>query len=291
MNIVVCVKWVISTDCAISVENNAINERGIYRVVNPYDLIAVEEAVRLKESAGQGEITLVCLGPSPAKDGLYRCFAVGADKGIILRDITFEGSDSYATALILSSAISKLEYDLILCGQKSIDTEAGEVGAMLAELLDIPMISSAIKVELSSDHKEIKIHRKLEKGNRELVETGLPALITVESGLNKPRYPNLRSTLAAKRKQIEEYDLKTLGLSREEVGSKGSKTSIVALSRPKQRPKKPFTPDSNLSAAERTRLLMTGGVSQKQTNLLEGQPDYIASNFVRFLSEQKIISE
>lgn len=291
MNIVVCIKWVISTDSAISVEHGVIKDRGVYHVVNPYDLIAVEEAVRLGELYRGGEITLVCLGPSSAEDGLRRCFAIGADKGIILWDTAFEGSDSYATALVLAKAISRLRYDIILCGQKATDTEAGEVGATLAEFLNIPMISSAIKIGLSSDCKKVTIHRKLEKGNRELVETNLPALITVETGLNKPRYPNLRAILAAQRKEIRGYNLKTLALSYEEVGFKGSKTRVIALSLPKPRPKKPFTPDSSLSAAERMRLIMAGGVTQKQANLLEGEPEYIASNIVRFLSEQKLIPE
>ena len=291
MNIIVCVKWIISTDSAIRVEHGGIKDRGIYHVVNPHDLIAVEKAVRLRALCKQGEITIVCLGPSSAEDGLRRCFAIGADKGAILWDTAFESSDSYATALILAKAISRLDYDIILCGQKASDTEEGQIGTILAEFLNIPMISSAIKIELSPSFKKVTIHRKLEKGNREVVETDLPALITVETGLNKPRYPNLRAIFAAERKEIKQYNLETLGLSYEEVGLRGSKTRVIALSVPKPRPKKLFIPDSSLSAAERMRLIMTGGVTKKQGNLLEGEPRYIASNLARFLSEQKLLPE
>jgi len=289
MNIVVCVKWVISTDSAIKVESGTIKDRGLYHVVNLYDLIAVEEAVRLKELHNGGEVILVGMGPPSAERGLRRCLAIGADKGIILWDTACENSDSYATALILAEAIRRLSYDLVLCGQKAIDVEEGWVGAILAEFLNIPIITAAIKIDIASDGGKVIVHRKLERGNREIVETNLPALLTVETGLNTPRYPSLRAIFAAQRKEVKEYNLKALNLNLEQVGVKGSKTKIVAHLPPRPKPKKLFTPDSSLSAAERLRLIMSGGVTQKQGNLLEGNPEYIASNIARFLSEQKLL--
>lgn len=289
MNIVVCVKWIISTDNAIKIESGTIKDRGLHHVVNPCDLIAVEEAVRLKELHAGSEVVLVCVGPPSAKQGLRRCFAIGADRGIILWDTAFEHSDGYATAIILAGAIKHLNYDLVLCGQKAADVEEEQVGATLAEFLNIPMISACIKVDIDSGGHKVIVHRKLQRGDREIVETNPPALLTVELGLNKPRYPTLRAILNAQRKKIQEYDLKALGLSHDEVGSRGSKTRVAAISPPKPRPKKLFTPDSNLSAAERRRLIMSGGVKQKQGNLLEGNPEYIASNVVRFLGEQKFL--
>ena len=291
MNIVVCVKWVISADNAIKVENGTIRDRGLYYVVNPHDLIAVEEAVRLKELHPGGEVVLVCLGPPSAEGGLRRCLAMGADKGMILWDTAFEGSDSYATALVLAAAIRNLSYDLVLCGQKAADLESGQVGAILAELLNMPVVSAAIKTDITAENDKVIVHRKLPRGNREVVETSLPALLTVETGLNKPRYPNLRAVFAAQRKEITEYNLGALGLNPEQVGTRGGKTRIVAHLPPRPKPKKLFTPDSSLSAAERMRLVMTGGVTQKEGSLLEGKPDYIASNLVRFLSEQKLIPD
>lgn len=291
MNIVVCVKWVISSESAIDVENGAIKDRGVFHVVNPYDLIAVEEAVRLRELHNKGEVILVCMGPPAAKRGLRKCLALGADRGIMLRDTAFEGSDSYTTAVVLAKAIGSLHYDLILCGDKAIDTEAGQVGSMIADILGIPVVSRVVKIEVLPSDREVIVHRKLERGNREVVEAKLPSLLTVETGLNKPRYPSLRAIFAAQRKEIKEYDLRALDLSNEEVGSEGARTAVVTLSRPRPRPKKVFTPDSQLSAKERLRLIMSGGVTQKQGDLLEGDRGNIASNVVQFLSQKGLLPQ
>jgi len=139
MNIVVCVKWVISADNAIKAENGTLQDRGLYYVVNPHDLMAVEEAVRLNEQHPGGEVVLVCLGPPSAERGLRRCLAMGADKGMILWDTAFEGSDSYATALVLAAAIKNLSYDLVLCGQKAADLESGQLSR---QILPLRMIKS-----------------------------------------------------------------------------------------------------------------------------------------------------
>lgn len=290
MNIVVCVKWVISPDNTIKVDGNAIKNKGLYYVVNPCDLVAVEEAVRLKESHGQGEVILLSMGPPLAKEGLRHCLAIGTNRGIILSDPAFEGSDSYATATVLSEAIKGLDYNLVLCGHRAADVEEGQVGAILGEFLGIPVITSAIEIKLASDNK-ITVHRRLERGNREVVEANLPALVTVETGLNKPRYPRLRDIYAAQRKEIKDYDLKALNLNPEQVGARGSKVRLLAHLPPRPKPKKIFTPDSSLSAAERMRLIMSGGVKKKQSNLIEGKPDYIASNVARFLTEQKLFPQ
>ena len=289
MNVVVCVKWVISTDCAIKVENGAIEERGLYYVVNPYDLVAVEEAIRIKEMHGGGEVTAICMGPPQAEKAMRSCLAIGVDKGIMLWDYDFDGSDSYATAVVLAEAIKPLRYDLILCGQKAADTEDGQVGALLAEFLAIPMVSAAVEVDFSPDSRKVTVHRKLEKGNRVVVETDLPLLLTVETGLNKPRYPTLRAILAAQRQEITKFDLKALDLSLEQVGVEGSKTRVEAYSPPKPRLKKVFTPSDDLSPEERIQALMTGGMAQKKSDFLEGNPENVASTLLQFLEEEKLL--
>ncbi len=291
MNIVVCVKWVISPDNAIRVENGAIRHRGLYNAVNPNDLVAVEEAVRLKALGAGGEVVLITVGPPSAEEGLRRCLAMGADKGMRLWDTAFESLESYTTALILAEAIRHLSYDLVLCGQKSADMENEQVAAILAEFLDIPMVSSAVKIDITNQNNKVLVQRKLSKGNREIVETSSPALLAVEAGLNQPRYPNLRAIFAAQKKAIQVDDMRTLGMNLEQMRVSGEKSKIVAHLPPRPKPKKLFTPDSRLSAAERMRLVMSGGVAQKQGDLLEGDAEYIASNIVRFLSEQKLVSK
>lgn len=277
MNIVVCVKWVPDNDSPIKIENGVV--KSLCYVVNPCDLVAVEEAVRLKERHGPGEVTLICTGGPLAKKGLRRCLAIGADRAILLYT-GFDNWDSHATATILAKAISWLKHDLVLCGERAIDTEAGQVGAILAATLDIPMISSAMKVDVSPDGKKVLVHRKLQRGNRDVVEASLPALLTVESGLNKPRYPGFRAIQAAERKEIEEKALNLI-----DEGARASKTRIVSFSLFRQKPKKIFTPDSRLSPQERMQLVMSGGVTEKKGDLLQGNVRDLALNVVGFLTE------
>ena len=143
------------------------------------------------------------------------------------------------------------------------------------------------KIDVDACSRKVTVERKLDKGNREKIEAILPALLTVDTNLNEPRYSSLPSLIAGLRQEIKEYDLNALGLTEEEIEPK---TRVVAFSLPKPRPKKPFTPDSNLPAAERMRLIMSGGITQKQGNLLQGDLDYIASSVVQFLIEQKLLT-
>ena len=291
MNIVVCVKLVPDVSI-ISLDPNTglINNDDLVYVINPYDLVAVEAAVRIKEGDGVSRVTLISVAPPSTKGLLHRGLAIGADEAMLLWDSSFDNPDSYATGVILAKAIGSLQYDLVLCGQKAIDTEAGQVGSVIAERLDIPLASRVVKIDVSLGGKKVTVESKLENVNRAKVEVILPALLTVEVDLNEPRYASLPSLVAGLRQDIKEYDLIAIGLSYEEVAAEGVKTRTVALSLPRPRPKKVFTPDSHLSAEERLRLIISGGVTQKQGDLLEGDPGTIASSVVRFLSEKKFLS-
>jgi electron transfer flavoprotein beta subunit len=264
-----------------------INGDDLVYIVNPYDMVAMEEAVRIKERDGSSRVTLISMAPPSAKGLLRQCLAMGADEAMLLRDESFENSDSYATGVILAKAIGSGQYDLVLCGQKAIDTEAGQVGSVIAEKLDIPLASRVVKIDISPDAKKADIESKLEKGNRARLEVLLPAVFTVELDLNEPRYASLPSLMAGLRKDITECNREMLGLSYGEMGPEGSKTGATALSLPKPRPKKVFTPDSSLSAEERLRLVISGGITQKQGNVLQGDRDKIAAIVVQFFSEKK----
>lgn len=290
MNIVVCVKPVPDVSI-ISLDPNTglIDNNDLVYIVNPYDMVAVEEAVRIKERDGISRVTLMSVAPPSTKRLLRLCLAMGADEAMLLWDNRFDNSDSYATGVILAKAIDSLQYDLILCGQKAIDTEAGQVGSVIAERLDVPLVSRVVKIDVSPDGEKVTVESKLEKGNREKVEVILPALLMVEVDLNEPQYASLPSLMAGLRADVKEYSLETLGLSYEEVGSNGAKTRTVTLSPPRPRPKKVFTPDPYLSAEERMRLIISGGVMQKEGDLLRGDPGNIASSVVRFFSEKKLL--
>ncbi len=291
MNIIVCVKPVPDVSIiSLDPKTGLIDSDNMVYMVNPCDMAAVEEAVRMKERDSTSRVTLISLAPPSTKRLLRRCLAMGADEAKLLWDSRFNDLDSYATGVILARAIGGLQYDLILCGQKAVDTEAGQVGSVIAERLDLPLASRVVEIDISPDGKNASVESKLEKGNRAQVEVILPAVLAVEVDLNEPRYASLPSLMSGLRKDIKEYNLEALGLSPEEAVTEGAKTRTVALSPPKPRPKKVFTPDSSLSAEERLRLIMSGGVTQKQGDLLEGDPAKIASNVVQFLSEKKIVS-
>lgn len=291
MNIVVCVKQVpdINIPIGLEPETNSIESEGLAYVVNPYDMLAVEEAIRIKERQPERQVILMSMGKPSSQKALRKCLTLGADRAILLCDPAFDGSDGYATAVVLAKAISLLEYDIILCGVRAIDTSAGQVGSIIADILDISLVSGVTKIEAFTDQKKLIAQRKLEGGNREVVETFLPALLTVEAGLNTPRYASLPSVIATQRKEIEQYDIKDLGLPPKEVGSGGSMTQTVSFSIPRPRPKKLFTPDSSLSAADRMRLIISGGITEKKGNLLQGNPAELASDLLQFLRQEKIL--
>lgn len=291
MNIVVCVKLVPDTHIPLEIEpqTGTINSDDFVYVINPGDRAAVEEAVRIKEEGWATQVTLVCLGLPSAVRGLRSCLALGADRAILLNDPAFKDSDSYATAVVLSKAIGSLPYDLILCGTRAADTNTGLVGAVIAEILGISLVSEVTGINAPGDGGKVIVHRKLEKGNREVVEVDLPALLTTDVEVQKARYASLPSLMAAQMKEIEEFDLKALGLSSTEVGSSSSRIETLGFSLPKPRRKKLFTPDVSLSAVEKIGMIMTGGITEKKTEFLEGEPRKIAATLLQFLAQQKLL--
>ena len=289
MNILVCVKPVPDVNIIMfDPETGLIDTDDLVYIVNPCDMVAVEEAVQIKEREGTGQVTLISVAPSSTGRLIRRCLAMGADEAMLIWDSDFDNLDSYATGVILAKTIASIPYDLVLCGQKAIDTEAGQVGSVIAESLKIPLASRVVKIDVSPDSKKVNVESKLEKGNRLKMEVTLPALLSVEVDLNEPRYAGLPSLMAGLRKDIREYNLKSLGLSYDEA-CQGIKTRTITHSAPKPRPKKVFTPDSSLSAEERLRLIISGGVEQKHSDVLEGDPENIASTVVQFLKQKNFI--
>jgi len=290
MNIVVCIKQVPDTEGPVRINKNtkSIDDRAVDYVINPYDEIALEEAVFLKEACGSGQVTVISMGDSSAEKALRRSLALGADRAVLLCDPAFNGSDSYVTGTILARAVSVLDYDLVLCGERAVDTNTGLVGAVTAELLDIPLVSAVVQIEVATDRHKVTVQRKLERGDREVVEAELPVVLTVELR-PKARYATLHSILAARKRNIDYYDAQALGFLPDEVGSAAAKTAVLSISPPKLRARKLFVPDANLSVIERTRLLMSGGIQEKKGDYLEGDPGEVALKLVDFLKGEKLL--
>jgi electron transfer flavoprotein beta subunit len=291
VNIIVCVKQVPDIEDHIVVEKGEITYRNQKprEVMNPLDLLAVEEAMRIKEGDENGQVTLISLGTSSSEESLRKGLAMGADEAILLCDSDFDNGDSYTTALVLAKKISAIPHDLVLCGRMSDDTQAGLVGAYLAQMLDLPLIQGVVSVVINYEDKKLMVHRKLERGNREAVACSLPALLTVEAGLNTPRHLTVPGIFRTRKKEIAKYDSKELGLSSDEAGQNGSKARIIHISPPKPKMKGLIIPDSRLSPAERLRLIAGGGLVSRKSNVLEGEPGKVASQLIQFFKQNKIL--
>ncbi|MEI8174172.1 MAG: electron transfer flavoprotein subunit beta/FixA family protein [Deltaproteobacteria bacterium] len=211
MNIIACVKQVPDTETQIRVkpDGSGIDETGVKWVMNPYDEFGVEEALRLKEKIG-GEVTIVSLGPARALESIRTALAMGADKGIHINDPALDGADAYNTAMAMAAAIKSIPYDMIFCGQRAIDDDSGQVGSILAELLDIPQVTVVTKVDV--DGNAVKVIRPIE-GAQLLIESPLPCLITAQKGLNEPRYASLPGIMKAKKKPVDVFDAASLGIT------------------------------------------------------------------------------
>lgn len=211
MNIIACIKQVPDTEAQIRVkaDGSGIDETGIKWVMNTYDEYGLEEALKLKEKYG-GEVTVVSLGPARAIEAIRTALAMGADKGIHISDPVLENADSYVAASVLAAAIKGIPHDIIFCGQRAIDDDAGQVGSILAELLGIPQITVVTKVDVEG--ASVKAIRPIE-GAQLLIESTLPCVITAQKGLNEPRYASLPGIMKAKKKPVDVKDAAALGIA------------------------------------------------------------------------------
>ncbi|MHB8732722.1 MAG: electron transfer flavoprotein subunit beta/FixA family protein [bacterium] len=211
MNIVVCVKHVPDTEVPIRIrgDGRGVEESGLNFVLNFYDEHGVEEALRTKERLG-GSVTLVTAGPARAVEALRTGLAMGADAAIHIQDPALASLDHIGTARVLAAAIKAVPCDLVLCGKLSTDDNAAIVGPAVAEFLGLAQATAITKLELGDG--KATAHREVE-GAVEVLEVKLPAVITVERGINEPRYPSLPGIMRAKRTAITTRTLADLGIS------------------------------------------------------------------------------
>ena len=225
MKILVLIKQVpdTATQVKISADPKAIETVGITWIVSPYDEFALEEALRIKEKLGQGEVVAVSLGAERAKEALRSCLAMGADRAIHLLDRAWDGADALATARALAAVIKQEAPALVLCGRQAIDDDMGAVGAQVAELLGWPCASWIMEEAVNEAGTSIRVGRQVE-GGLEVFELPLPALCSAQKGMNEPRYPTLKGIMGAKKKEIKELKAADLGIAPEPPA-----LSVVAL--------------------------------------------------------------
>lgn len=212
MKIIVCLKQVPARDSLLrlNAEGTWIKETDISFEVNEPDIYALEEALRLKESQG-GEVVVCSLGPARAQQAIKEALAKGADRALHLDDPAFAGLDSYGMARAMAKALEAEKPDLIVTGLQSDDFGAAQTGVILAELMGLPHATIIMQIEVHGG--AIKVKRELEAGWFQWIEMPLPALLTIQSGINKPRYATLKGIMGAKTKQIRKLTIAELGLS------------------------------------------------------------------------------
>jgi len=229
MNIIVCIKRVPETteaDIFVDKSGKDIDKSGLVFDLNEWDSYAIEEAIRWKEKLG-GTVTVLSMGGEDSNESLRKCLAMGADEAVRLTDPAFQGSDGSATAKVLAEAIRKIPYDLVFAGTQAEDDGYGQVGVALAKLLGIPHASLINRLEVQD--KKVTAHRELEGGLEEVVEVDLPAVLTIQTGINEPRYVSIMGIRKVAKKEIKAYGASDLNLKAEEIGASGSDTRLEKI--------------------------------------------------------------
>ncbi len=225
MNIVVCVKQVPDTwaEKKLDPSDKTLDRASVDGVMNEIDEYAVEEALRLKEAHG-GEVTILTMGPAKAVETIRKALSMGADKAVHLTDEALHGSCAVQTSYALAQALGTLEYDLVLTGSEATDSRNSVMPALLAERLGLPQMSLAKKVEV--DGTTLRVHRQTENGY-DVLESSMPAVVSVVEKINEPRYPSFKGIMAAKSKPLTTLTIADAGIAADQVGLANA-TSRVA---------------------------------------------------------------
>jgi electron transfer flavoprotein alpha/beta subunit len=228
MNIIVLVKQVPDTsEVRINRETNTLIRDGVPSIINPFDMYAIEEALRLREKHG-GKVTAFTMGPPQAAEALKEAISLGVDEVVLLSDRCFAGADTWATSYALSQGIKKLgTFDLIIAGKQAIDGDTAQVGPETADMLGIPFVAYIKKIE-QVEGTTMVAERMMDEGY-DVVETSLPALITVVKEINQPRVPSLKGKMKAKNLKVTTWSAKDVNADEAKCGLKGSPTKVVKI--------------------------------------------------------------
>jgi electron transfer flavoprotein beta subunit len=226
-------------------------------IINPFDEYTIEEGLRQQEKHG-GEVIVLCMGPATASDTIRKALAMGVDSGVLVSDDVLAGSDAIGTARVLAAALKKIGFDLALFGSAAADSYGGVVPSAVAELLDMPLLSFASKLDI--DGGTAKIQRQAELGYNE-VEAATPALVSVVKSINEPRYPSMKGIMQSKKKPIDTWSLADLGLDAGTVGAGAAREKALG--------------------AEKVATARKGEIYQGN--------DGAADRVVAFLAEQKVL--
>lgn len=230
MKIAVCVKEVPDAGSNPEIDPGTKElDRSGDKALNQYDMNAVEEAIRIRDAAGDGEVVLVSMGPEGALASMRKALAMGADRAVLVADEAASGSDLVATSKVLAAAVRKEEADLVLFGQQATDGDGAVLWSSVAERLQMPVVSQISELEVSDG--KVAARRQTEFGY-DRIEAPLPAVLAVSDSLNEPRFPALKGIMAAKKKPQDVLSLGDIGVDAGDAGEAGSRTTVEALSPP-----------------------------------------------------------
>jgi len=234
MNIIVCIKQVPNTtQVRINPETNTLMREGVECIINPFDMYAIEEGLRLKEKF-QSKVYVLSMGPPQAELALREAVSMGCDEPILLSDRRFAGSDTWATSYVLSQAAKKIaDYGLIICGKQASDGDTAQVGPGISTFLNIPQVTYVKKIE-SINRKNARVERMTEEGF-EIIETPVPCLLTVVKEINEPRLPSLKGKMRANKVEIKKWNAEDLNCDFDKLGLDGSPTRVVKIFTPPPR--------------------------------------------------------
>jgi electron transfer flavoprotein beta subunit len=234
MKIVVLIKQVPdTTEVRIDPATNTLIREGVPSIINPFDMYALEEALRIRERAGEGTVTVMSMGPPQVEAALREAIALGADEAVLLSDRAFAGSDTYSTSYTLAAGIRKLgPFDVILCGKQAIDGDTAQVGPGVAQFLDVPQVTYVKK--LGIENGTATAERMMEDGH-DVLKVPLPALFTVVKEINEPRLPSLKGKMKARKAEITTWTRDDLEVEPSKLGLDGSPTRVIRIFAPEPR--------------------------------------------------------
>ncbi len=254
MHIVIPIKQVPETDQVhMDPETGTMIRRGLAAIINPLDLYALETALQIKDETG-AKLTAISMGPLLAEKALKEALALGCDRGVLISDRKFSGSDTWATSYTLSKAIERLQpVDLVICGERATDGDTGQVGPGIASFLDLPLATYVDRL-LGFEEGGLRLRRMVENGS-EILWTSLPAVLTVVKDIAHPRFPTLRQKLDARKASIDQWGADLLDVDKTQIGLKGSPTRVVKIQKSKLNRKgenlQAFSPEDIDAAANR----------------------------------------
>ena len=291
MKIIVCLKEVVDTALSLDtgLSHRIVFEEGIPRRLNPDDISALNLALEIKsqDTNGNVEITAVSIGPDRVENYLRAALALGVDKAVRIWGEDFRGLSPWRKSRLLSAFVSMSGADLVFTGASSLDTGNTQVGPMVAARLALPCVTGVVNLEIDTESGVPRFTRDVGRGEREVVACSLPVVVTIKGDGRGLPYASLDRLIESRQREIELLSLTDLNMNQAEFNRES--TRMTALMAPRPRPRRVTTPESSLPTFDRILKLLEGGISNRQSKMLEGSPEELADQLFELLIDEGVI--